>query len=67
MIIPIRCFSCGKVRCARCLLLPDEPQLTSVQVVGDLWERYLRLVDDGVEDGYVPVSAWVSRMQLTTA
>ncbi|KAK1767007.1 8 kDa subunit-domain-containing protein [Phialemonium atrogriseum] len=32
MIIPIRCFSCGKV-------------------VGDLWERYLRLVDNNVEDG----------------
>ncbi|KAI0009427.1 DNA-directed RNA polymerases I/II/III subunit 10 [Xylariaceae sp. FL0662B] len=32
MIIPIRCFSCGKV-------------------VGDLWERYLRLLDDDMEDG----------------
>ncbi|EER25580.1 DNA-directed RNA polymerase subunit, putative [Coccidioides posadasii C735 delta SOWgp] len=28
MIIPVRCFSCGKV-------------------IGDLWERYLRLLDDG--------------------
>lgn len=34
MIIPIRCFSCGKV-------------------VGDLWERYLKLLDDNVQDGYV--------------
>ncbi|OAL65432.1 DNA-directed RNA polymerases N/8 kDa subunit superfamily protein [Trichophyton rubrum] len=32
MIIPVRCFSCGKV-------------------VGDLWERYLRLLDEGVPDG----------------
>lgn len=32
MIIPIRCFSCGKV-------------------VGDLWERYLRLLDEGQNDG----------------
>ncbi|SPO02341.1 probable DNA-directed RNA polymerase II chain RPB10 [Cephalotrichum gorgonifer] len=32
MIIPVRCFSCGKV-------------------VGDLWERYLRLLDEGQTDG----------------
>ncbi|KAL1894096.1 DNA-directed RNA polymerase II subunit L [Ceratocystis pirilliformis] len=32
MIIPIRCFSCGKV-------------------TGDLWERYLDLIHDGVNDG----------------
>ncbi|KAJ5929709.1 DNA-directed RNA polymerase N/8 kDa subunit superfamily [Penicillium verhagenii] len=32
MIIPVRCFSCGKV-------------------VGDLWERYLQLLDAGVGDG----------------
>ncbi|OCL00133.1 putative DNA-directed RNA polymerases I, II, and III subunit RPABC5 [Cenococcum geophilum 1.58] len=32
MIIPIRCFSCGKV-------------------IGDLWERYLKLIDDGISDG----------------
>ncbi|CAI4218573.1 unnamed protein product [Parascedosporium putredinis] len=32
MIIPVRCFSCGKV-------------------VGDLWERYLRFLDDGLNDG----------------
>ncbi|KAL2884684.1 DNA-directed RNA polymerase [Ceratocystis lukuohia] len=34
MIIPIRCFSCGKV-------------------TGDLWERYLDLIHDGVNDGLV--------------
>ncbi|KAK8194176.1 DNA-directed RNA polymerase II subunit L [Zalaria obscura] len=32
MIIPIRCFSCGKV-------------------IADLWERYLKLLDDGMSDG----------------
>ncbi|CZS98997.1 probable DNA-directed RNA polymerase II chain RPB10 [Rhynchosporium agropyri] len=32
MIIPVRCFSCGKV-------------------VGDLWERYLKLIDAQVQDG----------------
>ncbi|OCK83883.1 DNA-directed RNA polymerases N/8 kDa subunit [Lepidopterella palustris CBS 459.81] len=32
MIIPIRCFSCGKV-------------------IGDLWERYLKLIDEGTSDG----------------
>ncbi|KAF2203416.1 DNA-directed RNA polymerases N/8 kDa subunit superfamily [Delitschia confertaspora ATCC 74209] len=32
MIIPVRCFSCGKV-------------------IGDLWERYLQLIDSGVADG----------------
>lgn len=30
-----------------------ELQLTSVQVVGDLWERFVKLLDDGVDDGYV--------------
>ncbi|KAF2019646.1 hypothetical protein BU24DRAFT_419263 [Aaosphaeria arxii CBS 175.79] len=34
MIIPVRCFSCGKV-------------------IGDLWERYLKLVDEGFVDGEV--------------
>ncbi|ESZ98770.1 DNA-directed RNA polymerase N/8 kDa subunit [Sclerotinia borealis F-4128] len=32
MIIPIRCFSCGKV-------------------TGDIWERYVKLIDAGVNDG----------------
>ncbi|EJT73242.1 DNA-directed RNA polymerase N/8 kDa subunit [Gaeumannomyces tritici R3-111a-1] len=32
MIIPVRCFSCGKV-------------------TGDLWERYLKLLDEGIDDG----------------
>lgn len=39
MIVPIRCFSCGKVRPA-----PPSPAartLTLEQVTGDLWERYM--------------------------
>ncbi|KAF2281509.1 uncharacterized protein EI97DRAFT_429528 [Westerdykella ornata] len=32
MIIPVRCFSCGKV-------------------IGDLWERYLQMIDEGMPDG----------------
>ncbi|KAK6520235.1 DNA-directed RNA polymerase II subunit L [Arthrobotrys conoides] len=32
MIIPVRCFSCGKV-------------------VGDLWEPYMRLLEEGVNEG----------------
>ncbi|KAA8575650.1 hypothetical protein EYC84_004768 [Monilinia fructicola] len=32
MIIPVRCFSCGKV-------------------TGDIWERYVKLIDEGVNDG----------------
>ncbi|CAK7242592.1 MAG: DNA-directed RNA Polymerase II subunit L [Sporothrix thermara] len=40
MIIPIRCFSCGK-----------DDVLTATQVTGDLWERYLKLLDDNIPDG----------------
>ncbi|KAF2144968.1 uncharacterized protein K452DRAFT_295532 [Aplosporella prunicola CBS 121167] len=32
MIIPIRCFSCGKV-------------------VGDLWDRFVALIEEGLSDG----------------
>ncbi|RPA82873.1 DNA-directed RNA polymerase N/8 kDa subunit superfamily protein [Ascobolus immersus RN42] len=32
MIIPVRCFSCGKV-------------------IADLWERYLKLCEEGVPEG----------------
>ncbi|KAI5848284.1 DNA-directed RNA polymerase, subunit N/Rpb10, partial [Tricharina praecox] len=41
MIIPVRCFSCGKAR----YILP------TAAVVGDLWERYLKLLEDGVAEG----------------
>ena len=37
MIIPVRCFTCGKVRCS--------------QVVGNKWERYLELLHKGVQEG----------------
>lgn len=51
MIIPVRCFSCGKVlfppaRVHRLLLI-------WLQVIGDLWERYLKLIDEGITDGSV--------------
>lgn len=54
MIIPIRCFSCGKV-------IPPSRYAGSVagansfiQVTGDLWERYLQLIaDPRKNDGYV--------------
>lgn len=30
-----------------------------VQVIGDLWERYLRLIDEGKSDGYaMPKFPW---------
>ncbi|KAF2033575.1 hypothetical protein EK21DRAFT_98005 [Setomelanomma holmii] len=32
MIVPIRCFSCGKV-------------------VGDLWEKYMELLQNNMEEG----------------
>ncbi|KAK0734333.1 RNA polymerase N/8 kDa subunit [Lasiosphaeria miniovina] len=32
MIIPIRCFSCGKV-------------------TGDIWEKFVKLLDNGVTEG----------------
>jgi len=25
-----------------------------MQVIGDLWEQYLKLIDQGMTDGYVP-------------
>lgn len=51
MIIPVRCFSCGKVS-----LLPTptplpQPVLIHAKVIGDLWERYLKLIDEGTTDG----------------
>ncbi|KAI2792102.1 DNA-directed RNA polymerases I, II, and III subunit RPABC5 [Penicillium oxalicum] len=51
MIIPVRCFSCGKV-------------------VGDLWERYLELLDQGVADGQVHSSRkndHIASLQLLTS
>lgn len=58
MIIPVRCFSCGKVR--RCSCPSTYMRLTCAKVVGDLWERYLKLIDEGVNDGYGFTSCNVS-------
>jgi DNA-directed RNA polymerase subunit N (RpoN/RPB10) len=48
MIVPIRCFSCGKV-------LPPlfdlyAHILTESQVTGDLWEKYMNLLSDGADE-----------------
>jgi DNA-directed RNA polymerase subunit N (RpoN/RPB10) len=48
MIVPIRCFSCGKV-------LPPlfdlyAHILTKSQVTGDLWEKYMNLLSDGADE-----------------
>lgn len=43
MIIPIRCFSCGKVRSCTDLHLSPITDPSS-QVVADLYERYMELV-----------------------
>lgn len=53
MIIPVRCFSCGKVGHDpyRWACYPSLTNLYSKQVVGDLWERYLQLLDEGIPDG----------------
>ena len=61
MIIPIRCFSCGKVQSEHlpstinCMLLTH-----STQVIADLYERYVELIGtpvneegDTMPDGYV--------------
>jgi DNA-directed RNA polymerase subunit N (RpoN/RPB10) len=62
MIIPVRCFSCGKVNA---LHLHREPRkkltkhLSRTQVVGDLWTRYVKLIEEGgpegkgIDEGYV--------------
>jgi len=34
-------------------LRPQDRHLHQEQVVADLWERYLHLLDEGKEDGYV--------------
>lgn len=53
MIIPVRCFSCGKVHSFK--ILHDELSLIIKQVTGDLWERFVRLIDAGVNDGSVRI------------
>lgn len=50
MIIPVRCFSCGKV-CEAAFVLVGEPIANAIQVTGDLWERYVKLVEtDGIRE-----------------
>ena len=52
MIIPVRCFSCGKVRVSS---YSSEYKNAATdffeQVIGDMWESYLRMLDEGVHDG----------------
>jgi DNA-directed RNA polymerases I, II, and III subunit RPABC5 len=48
MIIPVRCFSCGKV----CPPFTRFPFVANdSQVIGDLWERYLKMLEDDISDG----------------
>lgn len=50
MIIPVRCFSCGKVKLLKSNALSRT--VTDLnKVIGDLWERYLKLIDEGISDG----------------
>jgi DNA-directed RNA polymerase subunit N (RpoN/RPB10) len=64
MIIPVRCFSCGKVSDEH--PIPPSPSQTKKetnnsreQVVGDLWTRYIKLIElpadgsEGMGEGYV--------------
>jgi DNA-directed RNA polymerase subunit N (RpoN/RPB10) len=48
MIVPIRCFSCGKVLSP--LFEAHAHILTKSQVTGDLWEKYMNLLSDGQEE-----------------
>jgi DNA-directed RNA polymerase subunit N (RpoN/RPB10) len=64
MIIPVRCFSCGKVSVHptnRPISTRDQDtnNLPRKQVVGDLWTRYIKLIElpadgsEGMGEGYV--------------
>ena len=46
MIIPVRCFSCGKVRSHTSPNSRSPINLTTTQVIGDLWERYLQILEE---------------------
>lgn len=52
MIVPIRCFSCGKVL-TFCNLVYAYCILIKSQVVGDLWERYMDLLGTDMDESYV--------------
>lgn len=51
MIIPIRCFSCGKVRLPAMGREWNGSANVLRQVVADLWERYLQLLEENVTEG----------------
>jgi DNA-directed RNA polymerase subunit N (RpoN/RPB10) len=64
MIIPVRCFSCGKVsdRAPNRPFVPTATKRTNnsrEQVVGDLWTKYIKLIEiqpdgsEGMAEGYV--------------
>jgi DNA-directed RNA polymerase subunit N (RpoN/RPB10) len=58
MIIPVRCFSCGKVSDIRAnSRFARETDNYVRQVVGDLWTKYVKLIDpengEGLTEGYV--------------
>lgn len=46
MIIPMRCFSCGKV-------------------IADLWDDYLKALQDGVKESYYPTSPGLPDFQYS--
>jgi DNA-directed RNA polymerase subunit N (RpoN/RPB10) len=52
MIIPVRCFSCGKVCFSARGSVKPGLWLTRLQVVGDLWESYVKLLAEDVKEGY---------------
>ena len=68
MIIPVRCFSCGKVSAHpinlhRELRKQANHNISRKQVVGDLWTKYVKLIETGgpegtgIDEGYVFKSA----------
>lgn len=61
MIIPVRCFTCGKVRraCHRrgtrriaMRSLPSTANSFGVQVIGNKYEQYLKLLQQDYTEGY---------------
>ena len=35
------------------------------QVIGDLWERYLEMLDDSIQDGYVDLDFWIGHVHYS--
>lgn len=65
MIIPIRCFSCGKVP-PHDLPPAQTPLINDTQVVGDLWESYLEKLDSGMADVYALPALCQPSVQIST-